>query len=78
MKERSNSTPFHAKRGYRLLSSVFGAFLVAAGAYTLLTAPSVRISDLLIIAGLAVVGFNHLLSAHAGKKPWLSKIGPLP
>ncbi len=71
--------PFHAKRGYRLFSGVFGAFLLGVGVYALALgfAP---MSALHLVGGigLVLVGGNMVVSAYAAKESWLSRLGPLP
>lgn len=62
----------------RVFSIVFGAFLLAVGVYALtldhLTLPWRVVGGL----SLCVLGGNLLYAAHAGKRSWLSRIGPLP
>ena len=68
--------PFYAKRTYRLLSGVFGAFLTAVGLFVLLfTGPLTALS---VVAGIALVflGGNMAIAAYCGKESWLSRLGP--
>lgn len=70
--------PFHARRTYRLLSGIFGAFLAAVGIFILLfNGPLTALS---VVAGIALVmlGGDMLLAAYSGKESWLSRFGPLP
>lgn len=78
MRHHGDSKPFYTTHGYRLVSSVFGTLLVGGGVYVLLTASPMTESELIGGTALAILGANHLLSACAGKEPWLSKFGPLP
>lgn len=78
MKDQRDTMPFYAKRTYRLLSGVFGAFLTAVGLFILLfTGPLTALS---VVAGIALVflGGNMAIAAYCGKESWLSRLGPLP
>lgn len=78
MKDQRDSTHSYAKRAYRLVSAVFGAFLVAVGFYVLVFADSSFVMQLVVGVIFVVLGGNLVISAYAGKESWLSKIGPLP
>jgi uncharacterized membrane protein HdeD (DUF308 family) len=78
MSERNENTPFFARPTYRLLSGIFGVFLVCVGLYVLLFAGP--LTALSLIAGVALValGGNLTISAVGARESWLSRIGPLP
>jgi len=78
MKDQRESTPFYARRTYRLFSGLFGAFLVAVGLYALIFATSFSALRVVVGAALVVLGANMARSAYAAKESWLSRIGPLP
>ena len=78
MKDQRESTPFYAKRTYRLLSGAFGAFLIGVGLYALLFAGPLTALRLAVGIGLVLFGGNMAASAYAAKESWLSRIGPFP
>lgn len=78
MKARRERTPYYARRPYRLLSGIFGTFLIGAGVYVLLFAGPLTTLHLVVGPGLVLLGGNLSASAFAAKESWLSRIGPLP
>ena len=78
MQGRKENTEFFARPIYRLLSGVFGLFLVCVGVYALFfTGPLTALTSVGGI-GLAALGGNMAISAARAKESWLSRIGPLP
>lgn len=62
----------------RLFVGTFGAFLLGLGIYVLmfgLVAPAWRFLGGIVLCAL---GGNAIYGALVGKRPWLSRIGPLP
>ena len=78
MTDHRPSTPFYARRMYRLLSGTFGLFLASVGIYVMLFAGPATTLQLIGGAALALLGANMALSAYRAKESWLSRIGPLP
>lgn len=78
MTDHPQSTPFYAKRIYRLLAGVFGLFLASLGIYAMLFAGPPATLQLVGGAVLVLVGANMTLSAYRAKESWLARIGPLP
>lgn len=78
MDEPKDTKPFHARRGYRLLSGAFGAFLAGVGVYVLVLAGPATALSLAAGFALLLIGGNMVASAYTGKESWLSRIGPLP
>ena len=62
----------------RVFVGVFGAFLLGVGIYVLLHGVAPPFWNYLIGAVLAALGGNAVLGAFTGKRPWISRIGPLP
>ena len=70
--------PYYARSTYRLVTGLFGLFLVGVGFFVLLratTTAAIRVSGGLV---LVLLGGNMVLSAYRGKESWLSRLGPLP
>ena len=78
MKDLPASTPYYVKPAYRLLSGLFGVFLMGVGGYALLFADPLTALHFALGAGMVLFGSNMLLSACTAKESWLSGIGPLP
>lgn len=74
----SQSTPFYAKRIYRLLAGAFGLCLAGLGVYAMLFAGPSTTLQLIGGAVLILVGANMTFSAFRARESWLSRIGPLP
>ena len=62
----------------RILVGAFGAFLLGLGIFVLRHGDISLIWRCLAGALLAALGGNAVYSAIASKRPWISKIGPLP
>ena len=78
MTDHTNANPYYRRGVYRLVTGVFGLFLVGVG----ICAASFGVGDpfFRIGAGLliALFGINAVWTAIQAKASWLSKIGPLP
>jgi hypothetical protein len=67
LRNQNETTPFYAKRIYRVLSGAFGALLIGTGLYALLfTGPMTPLS-LAGGIGFVVFGGNMVASAYAAK-----------
>ena len=67
-----------AGKVYRVLSFLFGLFLMAIGFYGIFLAETSEIWRIVGGVMFVVFGFNMVYSACKAKESWLSKIGPLP
>ena len=66
------------KNGERAFVVVFGLFLLGIGIYAVLlaqTSPAWRYIDGRVLLAL---GSNAVYGGLTGRRPWISKIGPLP
>ncbi len=63
---------------YRVLSFLFGSFLMAIGLYGIFLAETPAVWRLVGGVAFVVLGFNMAYSAWKARESWLSKIGPLP
>lgn len=70
--------PFYAKVYYRVLSSLFGLFLLTLAVLVLSAAEENKLWYMAGFLLLTTLGLNMLWSAIKGKESWVSKIGPLP
>jgi len=64
--------------GERIFAGVFGALLLGVGVYVLLFGVVPALWKYLTGAVLVALGANAVLGAFTGKRPWISRIGPLP
>jgi len=78
MKDQGASQVFYAGKMYRLLTAVFGLFLIAVGCYAFFLADTSTVVRLLGGFVLVLLGYNMVSSACKAKESWLSKLGPLP
>ena len=78
MTDHRQSTPFYAKRGYRLLTGIVGLCLVGLGIYAMRFAGPSTLWQRLGGAALVLAGANMIVSAYRARESWLSRIGPLP
>ena len=62
----------------RLFVGAFGALLLGIGIYAVLYGPASPVWRYLGGGVLGALGLNALYCAIAGKRAWISKIGPLP
>lgn len=62
----------------RLVSAVFGLFLIGAGAYMFRFSEAPLHWVVLAAIALILLGGNLIYSSYRGKRSWLSRIGPLP
>lgn len=64
--------------GERIFAGLFGLFLLSLGVYVLLLGEVS--ATWRYIGGLAIVaiGVNAVLGAATGRRPWISRVGPLP
>lgn len=70
--------PFYANIYYRLLSSLFGLFLLTLAVLVLSEADEHKLWYWVGALVFSALGSNMLWSAIKGKESWVSKIGPLP
>jgi len=78
MRNQRDNAPFYAKRTYRLVSGVFGTFLIGTGLYALLFAGPMTALSVAVGLALVVFGGNMVAAAYSGRESWLSRLGPLP
>lgn len=78
MTDHRQSTPFYARRMYRLLTGIFGLCLASLGIYAMVFAGPSTTLQLVGGAVLVLAGANMTLSAYRARESWLAKIGPLP
>lgn len=62
----------------RWLAGLLGGLLLVSGAAAIVMFPVMDPLRSLVGAVLAALGANALYGALAGKRPWISRIGPLP
>jgi hypothetical protein len=62
----------------RVITGTLGALLVGAGIYALVLGDAASAWRYLGGVALCVLGGNAAYGAAIGKRPWISKIGPLP
>ena len=78
MRDQRDSAPFYARRTYRLVSGLFGTFLICVGLYALLFAGPLTALSIAVGLALVVLGGNMVVAAYSGRESWLSRLGPLP
>ena len=63
---------------YRVLSAIFGLFLIGVGIFTVVFGVVVPLYRISLGVLIAVLGAQALWSAIRSKPSWLSQLGPFP
>lgn len=66
------------KTGERVFVGAFGILLLSVGIYAVLLAETSPVWRYLGGGALCVLGVNAAYGAITAKRPWISRIGPLP
>ena len=73
-----NDPRYFAKPGFRWVTGIVGAFLLALGLYLLWQPSDCPWGKAALCAVLMALGANALRSARNATEPWIAKMGPLP
>jgi len=78
MTDSRSSQPYYARRHYRLVTGVFGLFLLGVGIYVARYGYASMLVRIAVGAVLVLIGGNMLVATHRSRVSWLSRLGPLP